>query len=126
MMMRYLIHILGDIHQPLHTSALFNDQFPDGDQGGNLFLIKFPENNNITNLHKLFDSGIDKLRNDIKRPLKSRDYDYLDEISITIMEDFKKELMSEHIRSNFTDWINESHDISQEFIYPGIILFVIR
>ncbi len=65
MMMRYLIHILGDIHQPLHSSSLFNDQFSNGDQGGNLFLIKYSES--IENLHKLFDSGIDKLNNNISR-----------------------------------------------------------
>lgn len=65
MMLRYLIHVLGDIHQPLHASALFNEVFKDGDQGGNLFLIKY--NSEIGNLHKLFDSGIDRLNNNITR-----------------------------------------------------------
>lgn len=63
--MRYLIHVLGDIHQPLHTSTLVNEKFPDGDQGGNLFKIDFSEN--IDNLHKLFDSGANKLGEEIKR-----------------------------------------------------------
>jgi len=65
LLMRYLIHVLGDIHQPLHASTLVNEKFPDGDQGGNLFLIKY--NENIGNLHKLFDSGADKLGGEIKR-----------------------------------------------------------
>ncbi len=121
-MMRYLVHVLGDIHQPLHTSALFSQKFPKGDLGGNLFLIKFPTNN-ITNLHKLYDSGIDKIKNDIKRPLKSSDFDYLDEVSNQIMEEYKKDTMLKTIRSNFTEWINESHDVSQNFIYPGNLYF---
>jgi len=28
-------HLIGDIHQPLHTTSLFSDQFPNGDKGGN-------------------------------------------------------------------------------------------
>jgi len=65
LLMRYLIHVLGDIHQPLHSSTLINEKFPNGDQGGNLFLIKY--NENINNLHKLFDSGADNLGQPITR-----------------------------------------------------------
>jgi len=36
----WLIHLVGDIHQPLHTVSLFNDQFPKGDRGGNSFWIR--------------------------------------------------------------------------------------
>ncbi len=36
----WLIHLVGDIHQPLHTVSLFSDQFPKGDRGGNSFWIK--------------------------------------------------------------------------------------
>jgi len=65
LLIRYLIHVLGDIHQPLHAVALFNEKFPKGDQGGNLFIIKYDEN--IGNLHKLFDSVAAKLRESIQR-----------------------------------------------------------
>jgi len=65
LLIRYLIHVLGDVHQPLHAVELFNEQFPKGDQGGNLFLIKYI--NGIENLHKLFDSGADKLSDRITR-----------------------------------------------------------
>jgi len=59
--LRFLTHIIGDIHQPLHAAALFNDQFPNGDQGGNLFKIVYPDNKEINGLHKFFDSGAAKL-----------------------------------------------------------------
>jgi hypothetical protein len=69
LMIRYLIHVLGDIHQPLHASELFdNDMFKNGDEGGNLFLIKYNKTiSEIDNLHKLFDSGIDRLVNNVTR-----------------------------------------------------------
>jgi hypothetical protein len=58
-MIRNFIHIIGDIHQPLHAAELYSQQFQKGDEGGNLFKIEYSDN--INNLHKLFDSGVDKL-----------------------------------------------------------------
>ena len=47
---RYCIHIIGDIHQPLHSGALYNRTFPSGDLGGNLLKIIF-ENGTLGNFH---------------------------------------------------------------------------
>jgi hypothetical protein len=33
----WLLHLIGDIHQPLHCVGFFSRDFPNGDQGGNLF-----------------------------------------------------------------------------------------
>ena len=38
----WIMHLAGDIHQPLHTSARVTDLEPKGDQGGNLFLLTPP------------------------------------------------------------------------------------
>lgn len=54
--MRLLIHYVGDIHQPLHTVSRFTKDFPNGDMGGNLFMLK--ESENVTELHALWDSTI--------------------------------------------------------------------
>jgi hypothetical protein len=35
----WLLHLFGDIHQPLHCTTRFTPQFPKGDRGGNSFLI---------------------------------------------------------------------------------------
>ena len=68
MALRFVTHIIGDIHQPLHAAALFDDKlFPNGDEGGNLFKIKYLPNEEIGNLHKLFDSGASNLNNSYKR-----------------------------------------------------------
>ena len=39
----WMFHLVGDIHQPLHTSALISSQFPQGDRGGNLFFVRVSE-----------------------------------------------------------------------------------
>jgi hypothetical protein len=36
---RYLVHVVGDIHQPLHSVSLYNQTFPSGDRGGNSLKI---------------------------------------------------------------------------------------
>ena len=35
----WIMHLAGDIHQPLHASARVTDTEPKGDQGANLFLL---------------------------------------------------------------------------------------
>jgi hypothetical protein len=32
----WLLHLVGDLHQPLHASARVSNRYPQGDQGGNL------------------------------------------------------------------------------------------
>jgi hypothetical protein len=35
----WLIHLVGDIHQPLHATTRFTSDAPDGDEGGNLVSV---------------------------------------------------------------------------------------
>ena len=60
---RYLVHMVGDIHQPLHSVALFNRTFPKGDQGGNYLKIQML-NGTFVNFHAFWDSGAFLLQND--------------------------------------------------------------
>jgi hypothetical protein len=57
----WLLHLIGDVHQPLHCTALFAAQFPgeDGDMGGNLFAIKV--GGEVIKLHLFWDNlpGLD-------------------------------------------------------------------
>ncbi|HJQ69527.1 MAG TPA: S1/P1 nuclease [Blastocatellia bacterium] len=55
MALAWIFHLVGDVHQPLHTSALFTTQFPNGDQGGNLIFIRTRSNANTTRLHSYWD-----------------------------------------------------------------------
>jgi hypothetical protein len=51
--MSWLIHLIGDEHQPLHCESLFNDAYPNGDKGGNDFYVK-PAQRGIR-LHGVWD-----------------------------------------------------------------------
>lgn len=54
--LRMLIHYVGDIHQPEHSTALVNSEFPNGDRGGNS--EKIPSKSGVDNLHFVWDSAI--------------------------------------------------------------------
>ncbi len=49
----WVVHLIGDIHQPLHCASLFSAEFPKGDKGGNSFYVK-PATRGIK-LHSLWD-----------------------------------------------------------------------
>lgn len=66
MMLRYLVHVVGDVHQPLHSAELIDEKkFPKGDMGGNLFEIKYSPT--IVNLHEFWDSVADNVPNNLIR-----------------------------------------------------------
>jgi hypothetical protein len=60
---RYLVHIVGDIHQPLHSVSLFNATYPSGDRGGNSQKIIIL-NESTQNLHSFWDAGAYLIQND--------------------------------------------------------------
>lgn len=53
--LRILLHVIGDLHQPLHSTSQFSKQFPNGDLGGNL--VKLGSNPVADNLHAYWDRG---------------------------------------------------------------------
>ena len=62
--LRFLIHIVGDLHQPLHATARESDALPKGDRGGNSFPILPPDGaeRGPKNLHSLWDGGVGLLQ----------------------------------------------------------------
>lgn len=59
--LRFIIHFVGDIHQPLHCATQVTKKFDEGDRGGNFFIIKVRNKAGKTNdvkLHSYWDGGI--------------------------------------------------------------------
>jgi S1/P1 Nuclease len=51
----WLIHLVGDAHQPLHATSRFTKALPQGDEGGNAIKIYCGEGCRETNLHAFWD-----------------------------------------------------------------------
>ena len=49
----WLVHLIGDLHQPLHCESFFSDAYPKGDKGGNDFFVR--PNQAGVRLHGVWD-----------------------------------------------------------------------
>jgi|SRR5579872_7504521 len=113
-MLAWLFHLVGDIHQPLHSSALFSKNlFHDGDRGGNRVLTV-----QHRNLHSLWDGlpGADAtLRTAHQEALKLiADVD-LAKLGETATAELDEET-----------WLNESRDLAVNFVYSPDLMAYLR
>lgn len=107
----FLVHFVGDIHQPLHSTEYYSKQFPNGDRGGWLFNIKFKHKNGvfITNLHALWDSALALYPqkgspNNVNNPKDIHD------IMLSITKDYSKSYFTEKLKvTDPNNWHLESH-----------------
>jgi len=103
----WLLHLVGDLHQPMHSTALFSARFPTGDRGGN----SIPTVQN-ENLHALWDNllGSAHRPNDVKR---------------TVAQLAAERFRPAKVDGDVEDWIAESHELAKSFAYsPEIIAAV--
>src|SRR6266436_8860325 len=54
----WLFHLVGDIHQPLHTAQLFTVEYPKGDRGGNEICFRVTQAGQPMDLHRFWDGVI--------------------------------------------------------------------
>jgi S1/P1 Nuclease len=109
----WLIHLVGDLHQPLHTTALFSRQlFPDGDQGGN----KIPTEQR-KNLHSLWD-GLPG----------SSEFAATRNRAIRLLGDPKMRELGERAAANqdVKAWLEESHQQAKAVAYDGEVTDCVR
>ena len=58
----WLFHLVGDIHQPLHTAQLFTADYPKGDRGGNEICVRVTQTGQPMDLHRFWDGVITSAR----------------------------------------------------------------
>lgn len=117
---RYLIHLVGDLHQPLHASSLFSGDFPNGDRGGNSFKITFSEDKQVKNLHALWDACVGQYGS-IFAPISESEWEYLGTVSDDLRKEFPREAVQERISQlDERVWADESYVISRDVVYADI------
>jgi len=107
--LRYIIHFIGDLHQPLHSTT--ND-----DEGGNCVPLKYfrrkphERNNSYSpNLHSIWDSAI------LERDMEGADpVEYAGTLEDRYQADIEK-WQKGPIRVE--DWVWESHELAESAVY---------
>ena len=130
MALRLLIHYVGDIHQPLHAVSRLNEEYPEGDMGGNLFKIAQED---LGNLHSLWDSVILTRQGYAQLPLSTEDWDELTKQAEALLSSHQVEdtltknldplewaSESFHFAKNFTYTAQPGQKVTQEYLKDGI------
>ena len=113
----WILHLGGDIHQPLHASARITDLEPKGDQGGNTFLLtpKDTPKDKSENLHWFWDSIVGR---NIPRQNDACDTDYLPPIGDAMMKKFPFAKMQSRLAlGNFDEWRTESWKLATTEVF---------
>ena len=99
--LRFLVHFLGDMMQPMHTGR-------EEDLGGNLIKIQFFKKD--TNLHSLWDSGL----------IDNTKYSYTEYARVLDVK--SKEEIKQIQSGSLEDWLYESHQAANQLyasVKPG-------
>jgi hypothetical protein len=105
----WLFHLVGDIHQPLHTAQLFTVEYPQGDRGGNEICVRVMQAGQPMDLHRFWDgvitssSNVKRLRNEATA-LRNR-------------QEFQRSQLTEFASTDFESWAKESFEIATKIAY---------
>lgn len=96
--LRFLTHLVGDLHMPLHVGR-------SEDRGGNRIKVKYFGKE--TNLHSLWDTAL----------VESQNLSYKDFADFIETKD--QQVISKYLNSGVQDWVTESYEFSQHVYNVG-------
>jgi hypothetical protein len=106
--LRYLIHFLGDLSQPLHDTD-------NHDQGGNCTSFRLPFEDRPSNLHSIWDTGL------ITHELKTKKLTSM-ELASMLDEQFAgsgRQLLGE--KTDVEAWAWEGHKVASNYAYGLLV-----
>ncbi len=112
LMLRFLLHFVVDVHQPLHCVNRFTAEFTKGDRGGNDFPIRGP----YGDLHAYWDLGAGALPEPGDGDLRPAVRSFAAELERRV----PKSAVPEWRVSDPARWAEESHELAVSAVYDGI------
>lgn len=107
----WLLHLVGDIHQPLHVTEQYSKAFPAGNGAGTLEYVMDPVNGVPMPLHLLWDSNI----------YRSTELDDVEKTAKSLVKKYPRdkfpELTGLEGPGDFERWARESHQVAIDFAY---------
>lgn len=105
----WVMHIVGDMHQPLHAALWMDRRFPLTDEGGNRAWVKTAPDAEAQKLHWFWDSAAGQARLGRGSPSAL-------EAQLEAEHPDPGETASE---ADFPQWVAKSRSIAQDAVYEG-------
>lgn len=114
----WLLHIIGDIQQPLHAGHQMTSEFPATDRAGQLAHIRKASDDSITNLHQYWDKILDE---------KGNVYSTSDKWASALQNKWSygvKTMVTYRgsAQNQFSKWLDESAHLAKIIAYKGTYL----
>jgi len=109
----WVLHIVGDIHQPMHVSDLFSKDFPTGNAAATMSYVMDPITNSAIPLHILWDSNV----------LRVPSLEEVDRNAQAFMKKYPRSSFRELKAAPISDpkafekWAKESHQVAVDWAY---------
>ncbi len=117
----FLFHLIGDVHQPLHTTTRYTPKNPEGDAGGNGFPITMPPEAHIRNLHSYWDAAAGQFGfESLKRPLDEAGKTRIRTLADQLMAAYPADASPEWKNLDVQQWVEESNRLARDFVYAKI------
>lgn len=106
----WVLHLAGDAHQPLHSTALFSKKyFKKGDKGGNA--IKISGQGRVSNLHWYWDSRLDTTTSFRIIELKAKK-----------LSKKHREFALDNLSNSIKQWSKNANIIAKQYAYTPMLL----
>lgn len=106
----WLVHLVGDIHQPLHAADGYSAMFPKGDRGGGRLMVGLGRV--LIKLHAFWDSGGGLYWKGANR---DRLLPIVDNLLLAYPPDERADIRTP------ARWAEESHRLARDVAYPGAV-----
>ncbi len=110
--LRFYMHWLGDIHQPMHSITYYSKDYVEGDAGGNRYAL---HDNPYPNLHAYWDGGCGLWPKN-----KSLNRKQLQSLAKVWQAQYpKKEFTAVLAHKDPLSWAKDSHALAVEYAYKA-------
>ena len=115
--LRYLIHLVADLHQPLHATSMVSKDLPKGDAGGNAFKI---DNPGAYDLHTFWDKTL-KIYKDVRAPITEKNMEYLEKVAKELKAKYTRKVLQARLAiKSPVNWSRESREFAMK-AYKGLV-----
>ena len=111
----WVMHVLGDIHQPLHAAQQFSARFPKGDRGGGLQHVIDPQTGLPISLHWFWDDSVNRLGEADAASARARG------LETRLPRKAFAELATPVAADQVPAWQAESYALAGPVVYEGLV-----